>query len=57
MLKTETMPLMIAWKMAPMALTMLVRQAPMVWKTDLNCTRHPRLAFVTDSNRTTASEW
>lgn len=32
---TETMPLMIARKMEPMALTMAMRQAPMDWKTDL----------------------
>jgi hypothetical protein len=35
MSKTETMPLMMAWKMAPMALTMEVRQLPMVRRRDL----------------------
>ena len=35
MLKTETMPAMMAWRTEPMPLTIAMRQAPMVWKTDL----------------------
>ena len=35
MSKRLTMPAMMAWQMEPMPLTMAIRQAPMVWKTDL----------------------
>lgn len=37
MLKIDTMPAMIAWQTDPMPLTMAIRHAPMVWKTDLIC--------------------
>ena len=37
MSKRETMPEMMAWKMAPMALTMAMRQAPIDWQMAVNC--------------------
>ena len=37
MLKTDMMPLRIAFRMLPMPLTTAMMQAPIVWKTDLIC--------------------
>ena len=39
MSKRETMPAMMACRTEPMPLTIAIRQAPMVWKTDLICER------------------